>query len=135
MTVTGFDYRKTGDPNLADPVRPVFAVNGVPVEIGGFPEAKNDTARGCDTAYVNTWACGPLRPGRERTMRWSVTAVKAGGRTRSTGASTRGSTATPRRCWRTAATRSPGTFTGRISATAPDVRIADDGETVISGDR
>ena len=34
--------------------------NGVPVEIGGFPEAKDATPRGCDTAYVNTWACGPL---------------------------------------------------------------------------
>ncbi len=113
----------------------MFAVNGVPVEIGGFPEAKNDTARGCDTAYVNTWACGPLRPGRERTMRWSVTAVRPG----------------PYKIdWRVNAGLDGnakavladggdevpgGTFTGRISAGAPDVRIADDGRTVISGDR
>ncbi len=55
-----------------------FAVNGVNVDIGGFPEVKDATPKGCDTAYVDTWACGPLKPGREKTFRWSVTAVKAG---------------------------------------------------------
>jgi hypothetical protein len=77
MTVNGFDERKN-DPELADPTRPVFAVNGVQVKIAGFPEAKDASPRGCDTAYVNTWACGPLKPRQERTFRWSVTAVKAG---------------------------------------------------------
>ena len=135
VTVNGFNYRKTGDPALADPERPVFAVNGVPVEIAGFPEAKDAVPRGCDTAYVDTWACGPLRPGREKTMRWSVTAVKAG---------------PYKLAWRVNAglhgsaravladggdQRPGGTFTGSISARAPDVRIAEDGRTVISGDR
>ena len=135
VTVNGFNYRKTDDPNLADPERPVFAVNGVPVEIGGFPEAKDATPRGCDSAYVNTWACGPLAPGREKTMRWSVTAVKEGpykiawrvnagldGNARAVLAD--GGDQIPR-----------GTFTGTISDEAPDVRIAEDGRTVISGDR
>jgi hypothetical protein len=62
----------------ADPSRPVFAVNGVQVQIAGFPEAKDAAPRGCDTAYVNTWACGPLRPNEQKTFRWSVTAVQAG---------------------------------------------------------
>ena len=135
VTVNGFNYRKTDDPNLADPERPVFAVNGVPVEIGGFPEAKDATPRGCDSAYVDTWACGPLAPGREKTMRWSVTAVKEGpykidwrvnagldGNARAVLAG--GGDEVP-----------GGTFTGTISDAAPDVRIADDGRTVISGDR
>ena len=77
VTVNGFDKRKK-DPDLADPTRPVFAVNGVQVEIAGFPEAKDATPRGCDTAYVNTWACGPLKPNEQKTFRWTVTAVQAG---------------------------------------------------------
>jgi hypothetical protein len=68
-------------------------------------------------------------------MRWSVTAVKAGpykldwrvnagldGNARAVLSD--GSDQVPR-----------GTFSGEISAKAPDVRIADDGRTVISGDR
>ena len=30
------------------------------------------------TAYANTWALGPLRPGATATFDWAVTAVKAG---------------------------------------------------------
>ena len=56
------------DPDLADPARPVFAINGVQVEIAGFPEAKDASPRGCDTAYVNTWACGPLKPGEREDL-------------------------------------------------------------------
>ena len=78
ISVDGFDYPKEDDPSLADRSRPVFAANGEPVQIGGFPEAKDGSPRGCDSAYVNVWACGPLAPGREKTLRWSVTAVKAG---------------------------------------------------------
>jgi len=132
VTVNGFEYRSTA-PDLADPNRPRFVVNGVPVEIGGQPEAKDATPRGCDTAYVNTWACGPLRAGEEKTFRWSVTAVKAG----------------PYKiAWRAAAgldgnaravgidTDSPpgGTFTGTISRSVPNVRVAEDGRTVVTQD-
>jgi hypothetical protein len=134
LTVNGFDYRKTDDGDLADSSRPVFAVDGVPVEIGGLPEAKEATPRGCDSAYVNTWACGPLRPGREKTFRWSVTAVKAGrfkidwrvaaGLDGNAVAVAAGGGRAPR-----------GSFTGTVSDEAPEVRVADDGETVVSGTR
>ncbi len=77
VTVDGFG-RRSEDTDLADPTRPVFAVNGQPVQIGTFAEARDATPRGCDTAFVNTWACGPLEPDGERTLRWSVTAVKSG---------------------------------------------------------
>jgi hypothetical protein len=133
VTVNGFDERKT-NPDLADPSRPVFALNGVQVEIAGFPEAKDASPRGCDTAYVNTWACGPLGPGKERTFRWSVTAVQAGdfkidwqvaagldGKAKAVAA---GGGEAPR-----------GQFSGTISDEAPDVRIADDGKTIVSGTR
>ena len=133
MTVNGFDERKT-DPDLADPNRPIFALNGVQVEIAGFPEAKEAAPRGCDTAYVNTWACGPLRPNEEKTFRWSVTAVQAGdfninwrvaagldGKAKAVAA---GGGPAPR-----------GQFSGTISDEAPDVRVADDGKTIVNGTR
>ena len=133
MTVNGFDQRKT-DPDLADANRPVFALNGVQVEIAGFPEAKDAAPRGCDTAYVNTWACGSLKAGEQKTFRWSVTAVQAGdfrvrwrvaagldGKAKAVAA---GGGPAPR-----------GSFSGTISDEAPDVRGADDGKTIVEGTR
>ena len=133
MTVNGFDERKKNT-DLADPNRPVFALNGVQVEIAGFPEAKDAAPRGCDTAYVNTWACGSLGPGEEKTFRWSVTAVQAGdfsvnwrvaagldGKAKAVAA---GGGPAPR-----------GSFSGTVSDEAPDVRVADDGKTIVSGTR
>lgn len=130
VTVDGFNYRKAADgTQLSDPERPRFAVNGIPREIGGFPEAKDATPKGCDTAYVNTWACGPLKPGAEHTFKWSVTAVKAG---------------PYKLTWRVAGGLDGnakavakgggevgGTFAGTISAKPPHTRIADDGKTII----
>jgi hypothetical protein len=133
MTVNGFDEDKQ-DPDLADASRPVFAINGVQLEIAGFPEAKEAAPRGCDTAYVNTWSCGPLKPKQERTFRWSVTAVRAGdfdiqwrvaagldGRAKAVAP---GGGPAPR-----------GSFSGTISDEAPEVRVADDGKTIVSGTR
>jgi hypothetical protein len=133
VTVDGFNVRKS-DPELADPERPQFVINGVPREIGGFPEAKDASPLGCDTAYVNTWACGPLARGKQKTFRWSVTAVQAGDFEIN---------------WRVAAGldgkakavgpgggRAPaGSFSGTVSDEAPEVRVADDGKTVVEGTR
>jgi hypothetical protein len=133
MTVNGFDRREQ-EPDLADPNRPVFALNGVQVEIAGFPEAKDASPRGCDTAYVNTWACGPLKPNEQKTFRWSVTAVHAGdfhiawrvaaGLDGKAKAVAMGGGPAPR-----------GTFSGTISDKAPDVRVADDGKSIVNGTR
>ncbi len=133
LTVNGLDERRT-DPDLADASRPVFALNGVQVEIAGLPEAKDASPLGCDTAFVNTWACGPLRPNQEKTFRWSVTAVRAGdfkidwrvaaGLDGKAKAVTMGGGPAPR-----------GQFSGSISDAAPDVRVADDGKTIVSGTR
>jgi hypothetical protein len=133
VTVEGFTFRKE-DSGLADADRPQFVVNGLPREIGGFPEAKEAAPLGCDTAYVNTWACGPLKPGRTRTFRWSVTAIKAGPFKIS---------------WRVAAGLDgkataveagngevpTGSFAGSVSEEAPQTRVADDGKTVVTGER
>ena len=133
VTLKGLSYRAT-QPDVANADRPQFAINGLPREIGGFPEAKDATPLGCDSAYVNTWACGPLKPGAERTFVWKVTAVKAGpydiswrvaaglnGKAKAVAA---GGGAAP-----------SGSFAGTVSNEAPDVRIADDGKTVVSETR
>jgi hypothetical protein len=114
ITVKSFQ-QKSDNPDLADPSRPVFIVNRAP--------------RGGDTAYVDTYALGSLRPGRTKTFTWNVTAVKAG----------------PYKLdWRVAAGLdgkakaeladggiARGTFRGRISSEPPDTRVADDGTTVV----
>jgi hypothetical protein len=63
VTVRSFD-RRIQDPNLADPRRPIFVVNQPPV--------------GSQTAYVDTYALGPLKPGETKTFTWQVTAVAQG---------------------------------------------------------
>jgi hypothetical protein len=130
ITVNGLDYRTT-QPDVASPERPRFAVNGVPREIGGFPEAKDATPNGCDSAYVNTWACGPMKPGAERTFRWKVTPVKAGPYeiTWRVAAGLNG------KAKAVAAGGGPaptGSFTGTVTRKAPKVRIANDGKTVVT---
>jgi hypothetical protein len=131
VTVNGLSERRD-NPDLADPERPVFVINGVPTDIGGLPEAKEAAPRGCETAYVNTWACGPLPAGREKTFRWSVTAVEAGHYDVSyrVAAGLDG---------KAKATPSSGALSGRFSGTvsdeAPDTRVADDGKTVVKGTR
>ena len=132
VTVLGFDERKK-DPDLADPNRPVFVVNGVPKRIGGFPESKLAAPEGGETAYVSTWALGPLKRGRTKSFKWSVTAVRGG---------------SYRIRWKVAAgldgkakavdaqgLAPSGSFHGTIDDSAPDTRVADDGKTVIEGTR
>jgi hypothetical protein len=132
VTVDGFDERKD-DPDLADPSRPVFVINGVPKEIGGFPESQEAAPRGCETAYVNTWACGRLKPGDTRTFRWSVTAVEAGpDRIRyEVNAGLDGKA----KARDSGGGRPTGVFVGTISDEPPETRVADDGRTVIRGTR
>jgi hypothetical protein len=129
ITVNGLSFRAT-QPGLSDPERPRFALEGVPRQIGGFPEAKDATPPGCDTAYVNTWACGSLKPGMEATLVWKVTAVKAGPYDVSwqVAAGLNGKA----KAVATGGGAPEGSFTGTVSRTAPKVRIANDGKTVVT---
>jgi hypothetical protein len=132
VTVNGFDKR-VNNPDLADPSRPIFVINGKPETIGGFPEAKEAAPGGGETAFVNTWSLGKVKAGAEATFKWTVTAVKAG----------------PFRVsYRVAAGLQgkakavalgggvpAGSFSGTVSNTPPQSRVADDGHTVINGTR
>lgn len=132
VTVHGFSLQ-TDLPGVADRERPQFVINARRKSIAGFPEAKEEAPHGCDTAYVGTWACGPLAPHRERTFRWSVSAVKAGpfrvrweisggldGKARAVDAT---------------GARPTGVFVGTVSDAPPQTRVADDGQTVVRGTR
>jgi hypothetical protein len=129
VTVNGLNYRAT-QPGLSDPERPQFAVNGVPRNIGGFPEAKDTSPVGCDTAYVDTWACGPLKPGKQAKLVWEVTPVKAGPYeiTWRVAAGLNGKA----KAVTTGGGAPAGKFSGTVSRTAPKVRIAADGKTVVT---
>jgi hypothetical protein len=132
VTLKGLDT-KVDNPQLADPKRPVFVINGVPKDIGTFPESKEAAPEGGETAYVDTWALGPLKAGQEKTFKWSVTAVRPGpyrityrasagldGKAKAVGVGGKAPA---------------GLFTGTVNDEAPDTRIADDGKTVVEGTR
>jgi hypothetical protein len=98
------------DPQLADAGRPVWILDRGP--------------RGGDSAYVNTWAVGPLGEGQSRTVAWKLTAVEAGRYTVA---------------WRIAPSleggeltggRTEGEFAVTISDEPVPARVDDDGEVV-----
>jgi hypothetical protein len=132
VTVHGFTERKD-EPDLADPERPIFVINGIPKSIGGFPESKEASPIECETAYVGTWACGELKPGGVKTFLWSVTAVEAGpyditwqvaGGLDGKAKAVTSNGQPPR-----------GKFAGTVQQKPPKTRVADDGKTVIEGTR
>jgi hypothetical protein len=63
VTVNSFNY-VSAQAGLADPRRPVWIVDAGPT--------------GGTTAYVQTWALGPLAPGQTKTFTWRLTAVQSG---------------------------------------------------------
>lgn len=131
VTVDGFEERLEGR-GLSDPSRPVFVINGRPKQIGGFPETKEAAPEGGETAYVNTWALGELKPGRTRSFAWDVTAVRPGPyRLEYTVAAGLDGKA------RAVDSRGEGVpmgrFAGTIADEAPDARIGEDGETIVPG--
>jgi len=83
---------------------------------------------------VDTWALGPLKSGREKSFRWSVTAVRAGpyalryivsaGLGGKAKAEDDDGGGVPR-----------GVFAGRITDAAPETRVSDDGKTIVEGTR
>jgi hypothetical protein len=63
VTLDGFDKR-SGQTGEADPSELVWVVDEAPA--------------GAMTAFRDTWAAGPLRPGQEVALRWRVTPAQAG---------------------------------------------------------
>ncbi len=65
-----------GQPILASRSRPVWINNRAPGQCGY--SCKHLGPGGAASAYSDTWALGPLAPGRTATFRWDLTAIKAG---------------------------------------------------------
>jgi hypothetical protein len=79
VTVDSFYYTEHY-PELASNKRPIWVVEKGPGTIPGRPvesEAVSPPGGG-QTAYVNTWALGPLAPGSSRKFLWQVVPVKPG---------------------------------------------------------
>ena len=79
VTLDSFYYTEHY-PELAANQRPVWVVERGP---GAIPAAPVESAAvsppgGGQTAYVSTWALGPLAPGATRLFRWLVVPVKTG---------------------------------------------------------
>ena len=79
VTIDSFSYIENY-PELAANKRPIWVVEQGPGAIPKRPVQSQAISPpgGGQTAYVNTWALGPLAPGRTQTFLWRVVAVKAG---------------------------------------------------------
>lgn len=79
VTLDSFYYTENY-PELAADKRPVWVVEQGPGAIPARPVESQAVSPpgGGQTAYVNTWALGPLAPGRTQTFLWRVVPVKAG---------------------------------------------------------
>jgi hypothetical protein len=67
-------------PELAANKRPVWAIERGPGPVARPPVESQEVSQGggAQTAYVNTWALGPLAPGGTQTFRWVLVPVKPG---------------------------------------------------------
>jgi hypothetical protein len=79
VTIDSFDYTSSY-PQLAADKRPVWVIERGPGTIASPPVESEQVSPpgGGQTAYVNTWALGPLAPGATRTFVWRVVPVKSG---------------------------------------------------------
>jgi hypothetical protein len=79
VTIDSFAYTDTY-PELAYNKRPIWVVEEGPGAIPKRPVESQAVSPpgGGQTAYVNTWALGPLAPGHTGTFLWRVVPVKAG---------------------------------------------------------
>ena len=82
ITVDSFNYA-SNYPDLADDKRPIWAIEQGPGAIAKPPVQTQEISPpgGGQTAYVNTWALGPLPAGRAQLFTWKVVPVKAGAHT------------------------------------------------------
>ena len=79
VTVDSFSY-VSNFPELASSKRPIWVVEQGPGAVPKRPvqsQVISPPGSG-QTAYVNTWALGPLAPGHTQTFAWRVTPVKSG---------------------------------------------------------
>jgi hypothetical protein len=79
VSVDSFEYT-SHYPGLADDKRPIWVVETGPGAVAKSPVPSESVSPpgGGQTAYVNTWALGPLAAGHTRTFVWHLMPVKSG---------------------------------------------------------
>jgi hypothetical protein len=78
VTVDSFNYA-SNYPELAANKRPVWVIERGPGTVAKLPvETQEVSTPGAQTSYLNTWALGPLGPGRTAVFAWRVVPVKSG---------------------------------------------------------
>jgi hypothetical protein len=79
VTIDSFSYVSNFS-ELASSKRPIWVVEQGPGAVPKRPVQSQAVSPpgGGQTAYVNTWALGPLAPARTQTFTWRVTPVKPG---------------------------------------------------------
>ncbi len=79
ITVNSFDYA-SNYPELAADKRPIWVIEQGPGVIAKPPVESQEVSPpgGGQTAYVNTWALGPLPAGKTTAFIWKVVPVKSG---------------------------------------------------------
>ena len=82
ISVDSFSYVEK-HPELAANKRPIWVVEEGPGTPAKLPVQSQGVSPpgGAQTAYVNTWALGPLKAGASRTFTWKVVPVKSGAHT------------------------------------------------------
>jgi hypothetical protein len=128
----GFAYRTT-QPGVADPARPRFIVNRIPTRTPRVYDQGRLDPLERSSSYVDTFPLGSLKPGKQVTFRWNVTAVKAGPfhicYRVNAGLDGKAKAVKP-----SMGEPISGTFDGMIAGRAPQSHIAEDGRTVLEGD-
>jgi hypothetical protein len=79
ITLDSLEYT-SNYPELADDKRPTWAIERGPGPVPHPPVPTQEVSQlgGAQTAYVNTWALGPLAAGATQTFLWRLVPVKAG---------------------------------------------------------
>ena len=79
VTVDSFNYTSNA-PELAANKRPIWAIERGPGKVTRPPVQSVEVSKpgSAQTAYLNTWALGPLPAGSSRLFTWRVVPVKAG---------------------------------------------------------
>ncbi len=82
ITVNSFNYA-SNYPELAADKRPIWVIEQGPGAIAKPPVESQEVSPpgGGQTAYVNTWALGPLPAGKTTAFIWKVVPVKSGAHT------------------------------------------------------
>jgi hypothetical protein len=79
VTLNSLNYTENYTELAADK-RPIWAIELGPGPVPNPPVQSQEVSQlgAGQTAYVNTWALGPLAPGKTKTFRWKLAPVKTG---------------------------------------------------------